>query len=78
VDSGCLSSKHWTGFEVTAIGALPSLVELMKVATASGPKGKGFAWFAIEISKSGWVSIPIAGLEDVRNQVHRGLNQSGM
>jgi len=53
VDAGCLSSKYWTGFEVMVIGALPSLLELMKVATASGPKGKGFAWFAIEISKSG-------------------------
>ena len=53
MDAGCLSSKHWTGFDVMVIGALPSLLELMKVATASGPKGKGFAWFAIEISKSG-------------------------
>ena len=68
VDVGCLSSKHWTvaGSEVMVIGALLSLLELMKVATTNG---NGFAWSVIEISKSGWASIPIAGLEDVRNQV---------
>ena len=53
VDERCLSSKHGTGFDAMAIGALPSLLELMKVATARGPKGKGFAWLAIESSNSG-------------------------
>ena len=43
MDPGCFSSKRGTGLEAIAIGVLPSLLELMKVATARGPNGAGFA-----------------------------------